>query len=165
MIKSTALGLLGALTVAVPCSARVEHGTGDLLRLMASKGVNVVAPSQQCEQGNHGFFVRKSTGPEIHVCFQGAPTANAYDTVRHEAWHFLQSCVTPPGQSLLNPYFTNRNEYITFVQSNLSDVFISGITDNYDTRYHAAELEAFAGANAFTSSEIADKIRKSCKRV
>ena len=165
MIKSAALGLLGALTVAVPCSARVEQGAGDLLRLMASQGVNIVAPSQLCERGTHGLFIRKDTGPELHVCFEGELTAQAYDTVRHEAWHYLQSCVTPKGQSLLDPYHSNRNEYIQFVRSNLSDVFVTHITDLYHTSHHAAELEAFSASVAFSSDEIADKIRKSCTQI
>ena len=160
MIKSTFIGLLGALTIATPAHARIDSGTGNLLRLIDSKGVKVVEGAS-CRGNVHGMFVSYPT-KELHVCFDGVPDANDHDTVRHEAWHYLQSCRTPPGQPL-RAHITNKQQYVDFVTRGTT----AGIRDNvfmtYPNHKHKTELEAFAAARLLTSNEIATLIRQTCR--
>ena len=160
MIKSIAIGLLGALTCCAPAHARVDSGTGNLLRLIHSQGVQVVEGSN-CGQNVHGMFV-SGPNPELHVCFSGTPNANDHDTARHEAWHYLQSCRTPLGQPL-RAHITDKAQYVAFVEQGTTPAVRDNIFMTYPSNKHKTELEAFAAARLLTSNEIATLIRQTCR--
>ena len=160
MIKSIFIGLIGALTIAAPAHARIDSGTGDLLRLIDSKGVKVVEGSD-CASNVHGMFVSYPS-KELHVCFDGVPDANDHDTVRHEAWHYLQSCRTPVGQPL-RAHIINKQQYVAFVERGTNAAVRDNVFMTYPNHKHKIELEAFAAARLLTSNEIATLIRQTCR--
>lgn len=168
MIKQL-MALTGAACLSVlPAQARIERGTGDLLRLMDRYGVNVSEGTAASCRGAMGLISFKPGSVSVDICFSGTPTASDHDTVRHEAWHLVQYCTMinsgVPSRGLPT-VITDRNEYIQFVQTNLSNSTIERIRSVYPTHQHGAELEAFAAARAYTANEIAHKMRLTCNGV
>ena len=168
MIKKL-MALAGAVCFsALPSHARIERGTGDLLRLMDRYGVNVSEGSAANCRGAMGLISFKPGKVSVDICFSGTPTAKDHDTVRHEAWHLIQYCKMVhsgvPSKGLPT-VITNRNEYIQFVQTHLNNTTIERIRSIYPTYQHGAELEAFAAARAYTANEIAHKMRITCNGV
>ena len=168
MIKRLLAASGAALISLLPAQARIESGTGDLLRLMDKYGVNVSEGSAANCRGSMGLISFKPGNVSVDICFSGTPTANDHDTVRHEAWHLIQYCTMinneVPSRSLPT-VITDRNEYIQFVQTHLSNPTIERIRSVYPSHQHGAELEAFAAANAFTANQIAHLMRKTCTPV
>ena len=159
MIKTLSTAFTAVLLALSPANARLEHGTGDLLRLVESYGVDVHSSSQLCGNGIDGMFIHNP--PAIHICHNGRPGKSDHDTVRHEVWHYLQSCVTPDGANTLRPYF-DRPAYVALADSALSREQQARILHSYHERLAASELEAFAAAENLTAEMIAYYIRKSC---
>ena len=168
MIKQL-MALTGAACISLlPAQARIESGTGDLLRLMDTYGVNVSEGSNADCNGSMGQIAFIPGAVKVDICFSGTPTAKDHDTVRHEAWHLLQYCsmiTRGVPYKALPPYITDRNEYIQFVQTNLSNASIERIKRIYPSHHHGAELEAFAAANAYTANQIAHRMRLTCNGV
>ena len=168
MIKQL-IALAGAACFsALPSHARIESGTGDLLRLMDRYGVNVSEGTAANCRGAMGLISFKPGDVSVDICFSGTPTASDHDTVRHEAWHLVQYCTMinngVPSRSLPT-VITDRNEYIQFVQTHLSNTAIERIRSVYPSHQHGAELEAFAAANAYTANQIAHTMRLTCNGV
>ena len=159
MIKTLSTAITAVLLTLSPANARLEHGTGDLLRLVESYGVDVQSSSTRCADGVEGMFIHKP--PAIHICHNGRPGVKGHDTVRHEVWHYLQSCVTPDGVRTLRPFF-DRPAYVALVDSALTREQQARIMHTYHERFAASELEAFAAAENLTAEMIAYYIRKSC---
>ena len=168
MIKQL-LAASGAVCISLlPAQARIESGTGDLLRLINTYGVTVSEGSNANCNGSMGQIAFKPGDVSVDICFSGTPTAKDHDTVRHEAWHLLQYCSAVERgvrTRALPPYITDRNEYIQFVQTNLSNASIERIKRIYPSHHHGAELEAFAAAKAYTANQISSLMRKTCTPV
>ena len=162
MIAKLSTAVTAVLLSFTPAFARIESGTGDLLRLVASYGVEVNSSSQLCGNGVEGMFIHNP--PAIHICHNGRPGVQDHDTVRHEVWHFLQSCKTPKGAKALRPFF-DRRAYVALVDSALTRERQAWILHNYHERFAATELEAFAAAKNLTAEHIATYIRQSCSHV
>ena len=168
MIKQL-MALSGAACLSLlPAQARIESGTGDLLRLMDRYGVTVKEGTTANCRGAMGLISFKPGSVKVDICFSGTPTAKDHDTVRHEAWHLVQYCsMIKSGvpSKALPTVITDRNEYIQFVQSNLSNNAIERIRRIYPSHHHGAELEAFAAAKAYTANQIAHTMRLTCNPV
>ena len=152
----------------LPTQARVESGTGDLLRQMDSLGVTVKEGTEADCKGAMGMIsLAGRNNISINICFKGTPTASDHDTVRHEAWHLVQYCsmVSRGGGTRLPSFIQDRDEYIQFIHSNLSSDSIKRISSMYPQHQHVAEFEAFAAAKAFTATEISSILRKTCNGV
>jgi hypothetical protein len=83
--------------------------------------------------------------------------------VRHEAFHFIQHCAAQRrGQNGITPLAVNSQERHNWVLKVLGSQRINGVKDAYDTKAHQVELEAFAAASHYTSSEIVGLIKAYC---
>ena len=164
MIKQL-MALTGAacFSLLAPAQARVERNTGDLLRLVSSYGVEVNDNSNECGGAMGRFTLRPSLS--IHICYDSnGPTAEDHDTVRHEVWHYLQYCRNPKHVGLL-PLHKDRDEYIRFVQTALSDAAIDRINLSYPEHIRAVEYEAFAAAHSLTATQLMSMVRQYCTPV
>lgn len=162
-LKKRALSLLGVsallLTTALPSSANT--GEVELLQTMHDLGVTIVANTSGCKPKVDGMF-NISTNTLTLCNYSGSPDSNDRDTVRHEAWHFLQSCAvkrhTYPGMQTFNTTAANFAKFVSM----MSPAKIANIKENYSSDVHAVELEAFAAAEAYPASYIAKLIRQHC---
>jgi hypothetical protein len=153
--------LLAATTLSVPAVATVDPGTPQLLQTLNEYGITITYNPSDCGQG---FSGRYSTTKEMTLCYSGRPTAFDHDTVRHETMHVLQHCaalrrgddrgIVPLA---INP--TERNQWVSQV---LRSGQIAEIKGNYPVKVHQIELEAFAGAAHYTSTQLATLVTQWC---
>jgi hypothetical protein len=151
---------IAALTIALPAVARVEPGTSQLLQTLEEYGVSITYNPPTCGNGFLGMY---NTRKEMTLCYRGAPNADAHDIVRHEAFHFIQHCAAQRRrQNGITPLAVNSQERHNWVLKVLGSQRINGVKDAYDTKAHQVELEAFAAASHYTSSEIVGLIKAYC---
>ena len=99
----------------------------------------------------------------MKLCYSGVPSANDHDTVRHEAFHFLQHCAAIRRDTNgIRPLAINPSERQQFVSEALSRGHIASIKDAYPAYNHQIELEAFAAAETYTAAEITQYIKSWC---
>ena len=164
MIKQF-IALTGAAVLSLlPAQARVEKNTGALMRLVQSYGVKVEVNPTDCSSGFMGRFVYLPK-LKMQICYQGTePTAEDYDTVRHETWHYLQYCRNPRALALV-PLHKDRNAYIQFVHNALDDGAIQRIDISYPQHLRGIEYEAFAAARTYTATQLMSMVRQYCTPV
>ena len=161
MLKPLA-ALLAALTISVPVSARVESGTTELLQTLTEYGVTIEYNPSICNGRFHG---RYNTLKVMSLCYTGSPSATDHNTVRHEAWHFIQHCAEiNRGGSLITPLAQNGTKRQSWVNKVLNTNLISKIKHSYPEHHHQIELEAFAAAEHYTSNDLIKYIKTWCKK-
>ncbi len=160
-MKRLLTAALAAVSFAMPVSAKVDPGTTQLLQTLTEYGITIEYNPAHCSNGYAG---RYTTEKVMTLCYRGQPTANDFDTVRHETMHVLQHCAAlRRGDSrgivplAINP--TERNQWVSSV---LRDGHITEIKRNYPVRAHQIELEAFAGAAHYSSIELASLVKSWC---
>ena len=152
--------LIAALTIALPAVARVEPGTPQLLQTMEEYGVSIFYNPPTCSNGFHGMY---NTRKEMSLCYRGAPNADAHDTVRHEAFHFVQHCAAMRrGERGITPLAVNSQERYNWVLKVLGSQRINGVKNAYDTEAHQVELEAFAAAYHYSATDLITLIKAYC---
>jgi len=152
--------LIAAATFAMPVSAKVDPGTSRLLQTLTEYGVTVEYNPSHCSNGYNG---RYTTAKVLTLCYRGAPTANDFDTVRHETFHFLQHCAAiRRGQNGIYPLAVNNSARTDWAYSILGANSISQIKSTYDSHHHQVEIEAFAAANHYSADELATLVRRWC---
>ena len=161
MIKPIAV-LIAAATFAMPATAKVDPDSVALLQTLQEYGVTVHYNSPKgCTGGHHGSY---NTAKVMHLCYRGSqPTAEDFNTLRHESWHYLQHCANERrGGTGLRPLAVRPNERADFVLKALGNGYISQIKEIYPARAHQIELEAFAAAEVYTAAEIITYIKSWC---
>ena len=160
-MKRLLTAALAAVSFAMPVSAKVDPGTTQLLQTLTEYGITIEYNPAHCSNGYAG---RYTTDKLMTLCYRGQPTANDFDTVRHETMHVLQHCAAlRRGDTrgivplAINP--TERNQWVSSV---LRDGHITEIKRNYPVRAHQIELEAFAGAAHYSASELASLVKSWC---
>ena len=163
MIKPIAV-LIAAATLAMPATAKVDPDSVALLQTLQEYGVTVHYNSPEgCSGSHHGSY---NTAKIMHLCYRGRkPTAEDHNTLRHEAFHYLQHCanVRRGGQGL-RPLAINPGQRQQFVAQALGNGYINQIKSLYPAKSHQIELEAFAAAEVYTAGELTTYIRSWCTK-
>jgi len=154
--------LIAAVTISVPAVAKVDPGTTQLLQTLTEYGITIEYNPSHCSNGYAG---RYTTDKLMTLCYKGQPTANDFDTIRHETFHVLQHCAAMRrGESGIRPLAINTNERSQWVSSVLRQGTINEIKSTYPSRAHQVELEAFAAATHYNANQLATLITKWCIR-
>ncbi len=156
--------LIAAVTLAMPATAKVDPNSVALLQTLQEYGVTVHYNSPQgCKPGRHGSY---NTAKIMHLCYRGSqPTASDHNTLRHEAFHYLQHCANERrGGTGLRPLAIHPQERADFVLKALGSNYINSIKSVYPVKAHQIELEAFAAAETYTAAELITYIRSWCTR-
>jgi hypothetical protein len=152
--------LIAAATLAMPATAKVDPGTTRLLQTLTEYGVTVEFNPSHCSNGYNG---RYTTAKVMTLCYRGAPSAEDFDTVRHETFHFLQHCAAiKRGQNGIYPLAVNNSARTEWAYSILGANSISQIKSIYPTHHHQVEIEAFAAARHYSADELATLVRSWC---
>ena len=150
---------VAASALAVPAVARVETGTPSLIEAAIEHGIKFEYNTSRCNSGRfHGSYAGRTR--TITLCYQLAD-ADAHDTVRHEVWHAIQHCAAEKKGTPFEPIasLTDLNQ---FVRTQLTDEHIGRIKANYPKDHWFTELEAFAAAEAYTATQMAQLLRGWC---
>ncbi len=152
--------VLAAATLAMPVSATVDAGTPKLLQTLQEYGVTVEYNPSHCSNGYSG---RYTTAKLLTLCYKGQPTASDHDTVRHEAFHFLQHCAAlKRGDTGITPLAVNTSTRTEWAYSILGANSVDRIKHTYPQHQHQVEIEAFAAASHYTANDLVGLIRSWC---
>ena len=164
MIKKLLIAAVAAAATFVPVGAEVQAGTTSLLETISSNGILVTINHDDClTNGSNGQYRWLGFQREMRLCPGRTVDADDHNTVRHETIHAIQHCVNAArGTSTDAPIINNPNDFAEFVMANLSQEDIEWVKSMYDESQWLTELEAFAGANAYTSSELEDLFLDAC---
>lgn len=154
--------LLAALSLAVPATAKVDNGTIELIQTLEEYGVTMLYNTAACSEG---FAGRYTTQRQLTVCYRGTPRADAYDTIRHEATHFVQHCAAlRRGRNRILPIAANNVTRNQWVKSILDTSIIDHVIDSYPQHHHQVELEAFASAAHYSAKDLTALIQQWCRK-
>ena len=164
LLKNLAIAAITAVSTIVPVAAEVQPGTESLLRTVQEGGILVTYNVDACKTTNaHGTYKWAGLRREITLCPGRTVDAIDHNTVRHEVIHAIQHCVNAiRGTSMDTSIITDADEFKEFVVENLSQKYIKRILEVYPKDQWATELEAFAGANAYTAAQLEVFFRKAC---
>ena len=164
MIKRIALAAIAAAATFMPVAAEVQPGTSSLLETIDEHGIMVtINPSSCTTNGANGQYRWIGFQREIVLCPGDIVDANDHNTVRHEVIHAIQHCVNVArGTSTNESIIQDPEELAEFVLTHLTERQVQWIMDNYDESQWLTEFEAFAGANAYTSSELEELFLDAC---
>ena len=158
------MAAIAAAATFVPVAAEIQPGTASLLQTVEDNGVLVTYNPDAClTNGSNGQYRWIGFQREIVLCPGNTVDAGDHNTVRHEVIHAIQHCVNAArGTTTDTPIINDPNEFSDFVLANLSKGDIEWIQSVYPEDQWLTELEAFAGANAYTSSELEDIFLDAC---
>ena len=74
-----ATAAVAVVSMSIPALAKVDPGSPQLLQTLQEYGVTIEYNPSSCSQG---FMGRYSTAKVMTLCYQGAPTAADYDTLK-----------------------------------------------------------------------------------
>ena len=164
MIKKLLIAAVAAAATFVPVGAEVQAGTTSLLETISSNGILVTINHDEClTNGSNGQYRWLGFQREMRLCPGQTVDADDHNTVRHETIHAIQHCVNAArGTSTDAPIINNPDDFANFVMANLTQEDIEWVKSMYPESQWLTELEAFAGANAYTSSELEGLFLDAC---
>ena len=156
MIKRIALAAIAAAACIMPAAAEIQPGTASLIDTIDENGILVTINHPECETGIYnGQYRWLGFQREMRLCPGETVDARDHETVRHETVHAIQHCVNVArGTNTDTPVMNDVDQLMRWARQHLSMQEIRWIQDAYDRSQWLTEIEAFAGARAYTSSEL-----------
>ena len=164
MIKRIALAAIAAAACIMPAAAEVQPGTASLIETIDENGILVTINHEECATGMYnGQYRWLGFQREMRLCPGDVVDAGDHNTVRHETIHAIQHCVNVArGTNTDTPVIDDVNELMTWARQHLTMREIQRIQRVYDRSQWLTEIEAFAGARAYTSSELEEIFLDAC---
>ena len=163
MIKRLLLAAAAAAATMLPVSAEIQPGTKNLVNTINDNGVLVTVNDPECTDEFNGQYRFRGFQRWMLLCPGETVDADDHNTVRHETIHAIQHCVnTARGTSVFTPIINDDKAFSDFVLYYLSEDMIEWIVDAYPSEQWDIELEAFAGAKAYTASELTEMFLDAC---
>ena len=164
MIKRIALAAIAAAATFMPAAAEIQPGTGRLLETLDESGILVTINHPECANGIYnGQYRWLGFQREMRLCPGDTVDAGDHNTVRHEVIHAIQHCVNVArGTSTDTPVIDDTTMLMSWAREHLSMREIEWIQRAYDRSQWLTEIEAFAGARAYTSSELEEMFLDVC---
>ena len=164
MIKRIALAAIAAAACIMPAAAEIQPGTSSLLETLDENGILVTINHEECLTGSYsGQYRWLGFQRELRLCPGDTVDAGDHDTVRHETVHAIQHCVNVArGTNTDTPVINDVTMLMSWAKEHLSQREIDWIQRAYDRSQWLTEIEAFAGARAYTSSELEEMFLDAC---
>ena len=164
LIQRLSIAAIAAAATFLPVGAEVQPGTSSLLETMENSGILVTFNPPDClNNGANGQYRWLGFQREMRLCPGDTVDAGDHNTVRHETIHAIQHCVNVArGTNTDTPIVNEVEEFKAFVETYLSPEDIAWVMEAYDESQWLTELEAFAGANAFTATELEEMFLNAC---
>ena len=164
MIKKLLIAAVAAAATFMPVGAEVQPGTASLLETIEDNGILVTYNPDAClTNGSNGQYRWLGFKREIVLCPGHTVDGGDHNTVRHEVIHAIQHCVNVArGTNTDIPIINDPEEFSEFVLANLTPEEVEWVKAIYPESQWLTELEAFAGAKAYTSSELENIFLDAC---
>ena len=161
IIKPLLLAIALLVSTCTPAFSKKDPGSEQLLNAV-SEYVTVHVNPKRCDTGEfHGSYhwIKKV----LTLCVQSPATSNDHDTLRHEVWHIVQSCLTPANSKYLHTVMdVDQKEWHTHVLSSISASVLTQIQEDYPKTHWDAEIEAYSTARMFTAAQIEKFFKDAC---
>ena len=164
MIKRIALAAIAAAACIMPVAAEVQPGTASLIETIDENGILVTINHEECSTGTYnGQYRWLGFQREMRLCPGASVDARDHETVRHETIHAIQHCINVArGTNTDTPVMNDVDELMYWARQHLTMREIEWIQSAYDRSQWLTEIEAFAGARAYTSSELEELFLAAC---
>ena len=164
MIKRIALAAIAAAACIMPVAAEVQPGTASLIETIDENGILVTINHEECATGVYnGQYRWLGFQRELRLCPGASVDARDHETVRHETIHAIQHCINVArGTNTDTPVMNDVDELMYWARQHLTMREIEWIQSAYDRSQWLTEIEAFAGARAYTSSELEELFLAAC---
>ena len=164
MIKRIALAAIAAAACIMPVAAEVQPGTASLIETIDDNGVLVTINHPECANGMYnGQYRWLGFQREMRLCPGSTVDALDHNTVRHETIHAIQHCINVArGTSTDTPVMNDVDQLMSWARQHISMRRIEWIQSTYDRSQWLTEIEAFAGAEAYTSAELEELFLAAC---
>ena len=179
-MKRLFVSLLAAVSILTPSVVRAENTAKDhhaLWKELQNQGVTTIynhklhCPKDQSLDGR--YYIHAAM---LVVCQDNMTshlkeekwTENDYDTLRHEAHHVLQDCVTGRlADGHIGLFFTGDDHYSFVAKSSISEEELMGLYRNLeksglDTEQIKQEIEAYIVARDIPAEMIDSKLKQLC---
>ncbi len=158
------MAAIAAAATILPVGAEIQPGTPSLLQTIDANGILITINHEDCAtNGANAQYRWAGFKREFRLCPGSTVDAVDHNAVRHEAIHAIQHCVNAArGTQMHTPVVTDKDIFVEFVTDNLSQETAEFIFANYPEEQWLVELEAFAGAEAYTAAEIEELFLKAC---
>ena len=158
------MAAIAATATILPVGAEIQSGTSSLLDTLSANGILVTINHEDClTNGANGQYRWLGFQREMRLCPGHTVDANDHNTVRHETIHAIQHCINVArGTSTDTPIINDTEEFKAFIIENLSQEQIEWVMSVYDESQWLTEWEAFAGASAYTSSQLEELFLDAC---
>ena len=173
-VASSLLGATLLLSPSIKAETYEEHLT--LIDTLEENGIVVVLnePEFCNEEDIDGFYIPDAN--VLGVCQDNRKvisnsevqwTSNDYDTLRHEAQHVIQDCLSGKDNGQSRLLFQDKEKFMKFVTDILTADNIENIVDTYRQRGASdevilMELEAFSVAALDDPSVLTRGVRELC---
>ena len=164
MIKRIALAAIAAAACIMPAAAEIQPGTASLIETVDENGILVTINHPECAAGIYnGQYRWLGFQRELRLCPGETVDARDHETVRHEVIHAIQHCINVArGTSTDTPVINDVDQLFSWANQYLTMREIEWIQAAYDRSQWLTEIEAFAGAKAYTSSELEEMFLEVC---
>ena len=164
MIKRIALAAIAAAACIMPVAAEVQPGTASLIETIDENGILVTINHEECATGTYnGQYRWLGFQRELRLCPGASVDARDHETVRHETIHAIQHCINVArGTNTDTPVMDDVDQLLSWARQHLTMREIEWIQSAYDRSQWLTEIEAFAGARAYTSSELEELFLAAC---
>ena len=164
MIKKLLLATITAVATLIPVGAEVQPGTASLIETIDENGILVTINHPECAEGTYsGQYRWLGFQRELRLCPGETVDARDHETVRHEVIHAIQHCINVArGTNTDTPVINDVDQLMSWSRQYLSMREIEWIQNAYDRSQWLTEIEAFAGARAYTSSELEKLFLDAC---
>ena len=173
-VASTLVGATLLLSPTVKAETHEDHLT--LWDALEENGIQVVLNEPEiCNEDDiDGFYIPRlnvlgicKDDRKILTSTEVEWTSNDYDTLRHEAQHAIQDCLSGLNNSESELLFDEKDRFMKFVTSQLTAQQIEQIIEMYSDRGASEEiilmeLEAFAVASMNNPLTIANGVNQLC---
>jgi len=164
MFKKLCIAAVAAMATLIPVGAEVQPGTASLIETIDENGILVTINHEECATGTYnGQYRWLGFQRELRLCPGRTVDARDHETVRHEVIHAIQHCINVArGTTTDTPVINDVDQLMLWARQYLSMREIEWIQTAYDRSQWLTEIEAFAGAKAYTSSELEEMFLEAC---
>lgn len=170
MLKSILATAAAVLLTATPAAAAPWQtdvaGHQALVNALREHGVTVSWGPQHCDGVNSGTYQFRNVSIALCVGPKGW-TADAFDTLRHEAIHAVQDCVDRrQGNARLHPITTieQLKQLVAVSGLDASEIIKAYRARGADHQTVLLELEAWSGAATTPANALAGMVRRYCAK-
>tara|TARA_B100000900_G_scaffold17353_1_gene13697 strand:+ start:2415 stop:2984 length:570 start_codon:yes stop_codon:yes gene_type:complete len=174
-VATTLVGATLLFTPSIKAETHEDHLT--LWDALEENGIVVIInePEFCNEEDIDGFYIPNAN--VLGICQDGRKiltnsevewTSNDYDTLRHEAQHAVQDCLSGKDNGQSRLLFQDKDKFMHFITNTLKAEHIENIIDTYRQRGASdeiirMELEAFAVASLNNPLSIANGVNELCE--